>query len=950
MKPVRTVSPLRVVLAVASLAALASAQSAKCLGRENAAFARALLEAGFDDLAEGMTGVTEASDPGGANDFTQFLEVQAVKLDLRQLRAAREADPLRRKDLIVDIIEEKSQFVANNSRTKVAELVRASLPDTYLSLGEAIAQALQRVAPDQSIGLREEGQTHFLQGEAAQQERIDRFQSQIREVSGTDPYALAQLRLAKYNQAKLFYFHALLFPDGSAEQDEWLARANQAFSDYGLDFGETQSAFEGIVFQGLIFKRLGDLDAALTAFSDAIGLRETYVQDDDGVYDAPPLTVDIVSWAVLERARILAEQKRERELLEMTRDFFRSMPDALVSLRGLNVLLAQVRAEETLGEREAFRADAERLVAADPSGPFGSEARRLLAELPGAIGPAQLLKIAESFKDSREWGRALDSCRLAREAAVGSKEESEIGGESFWLEGVIFSSGDEPRLHEAVVAFELVHQLYPTCKRAPEALYWAAKTCKRLNEQERRNFYRVRENERMSTLARAFPNHPQASDAVLLEFGQLEDDGEFARAIEGYLTVRQGSKAYEKSQFQAGNAMFKFAKQLARDGQHGEADAQFATAEEQLQSALRLLDEAQAKELDETRQAAFAEDAFNARGVLCQLYLETARAADVEPLLAEAEQRYAGDSRKTSKLWALRIQSKLGQGEIDAAIGLLDGLAQSDPRSPGIPGAAALIARALDQQAVDLITREPGAPRAKDLWRKAAGYYKLSIRGDSGEVSVAGDDVLQIANRLYAINLTFNGLPETAETFVDWDGPVKEPQLWLDALALYERLLASSSGLGLRIEIAQARTLAILGRMEEADESYARIFDRYQVIDKDKKLIEDVVRNQPELIEAYLEFGVAEQCVGNESGARDKLSRARTVFDGLEKNAARDSRLWWQTRYWKIRALCEGSDYKSAGILLRDTQRTTAQDFDGGRFGLREKFEALEKEIAKKSR
>ena len=931
----------------AGIAVPAAAQSSAVLGRDNAAFARALADEGFDDLAEGMSRVIQTQP--GLEGTDEGLEIEALALNLRQMRAQREPDPLKRRDLLIQIIADKNGFVEGHSRTRSAEYVRGAMPESYLQLGETLTAAIDAEADlAKQTELREDGLRRFTEAEKLIEDRIERLEERASEGSISASYAERQLAIASYGLARTRYFHALLYNDGDPEQKKVLEEAIDGFSNFALDYGDFLQSYEGLVYQGLCDKRLGDTDLALDDFDGAIALREGYVADAQGVYGAPPEAVDIVSWAVQEKMRLLNELEEPGRSLEVADDYFKTLPDPLQAARGLAVLFGAARAHQELGDLDAARDAAQKLIELDPEGQYGAQGRRLISELIGGrsddLDAAGMLEVAETLSSQGENDRALDFCRRARMRAQAKAEEAKAIADSYLMAGTIYYRQD--RLHEASIAFDTAAEL-ATDARGGDALWKAVNAYKTLHAQERRPFYEKRVQDRMRQLANRYPNHPRAAYAQLIEGQLLEGQGEWQKALDLYLQIKPGSQGYEEGQYRAGNALYMLYRDQRSAGQEAEATANLTKAEQQLRSSMELLDKAEKDTLDRELQEGFRTLEFAARGLLCDLLIQTDRAAEVDSLLADAETRYGTDESRIAKVWSLRIKAKQGQGKLDEAIALFESLLQKDPDAPGVTASAAVLANALDTAGVALLESDPTA--AAELWQKAAHYYGVSIDPQlEGKESLRSDTVGEIAERLYAMGLFFNGVPETADTFVDWQETPKDPSLWERAAKIYEKLLALAPST--RTTIQLARTYGLLGRMDEAAALYGRVFDRVQLVESgaSKRFDPRVVRSNPEYITYYLESGVAEHVAGMAEKNKDRQSRAVLIFQRMLDNTEQGSRLWWQSKYHQIRSLYDVGDYPNAKLAMKDVKRTNSDKFDEGKYGLQPRFEALEKELQKK--
>jgi hypothetical protein len=151
-----------------------------------------------------------------------------------------------------------------------------------------------------------------------------------------------------------------------------------------------------------------------------------------------------------------------------------------------------------------------------------------------------------------------------------------------------------------------------------------------------------------------------------------------------------------------------------------------------------------------------------------------------------------------------------------------------------------------------------------------------------------------------------------------------------------------------RTQINLCRAQGFLGRFEEAAAGYARLFERESFADPVARTINpEAMRAKPELAFAYLEWGVCERETGVAQHANDRLSRASSIFESLVLATAAETQLWWQAKFFQLQVLVDRGEYQIADIGLRSLERNWP-DFDGGKHGLKERFQRLGQELAKK--
>lgn len=933
------------------LATGAAGQGSAVLGQDNATFARKLYEIGYRDLAEKLCQVIAAK--GASADQNELLEVRSLGFDFALEAARREPDLLKRKAAIQAVIVEKGEFIKGIARTRAAEYARASLPDDYRQLGETLTAILkdQKTDPATAAGLRQEGLQLFAEAEKELEERLERFDGERQETGSRAVYAARQYELAMFGLGQTYYFRSLLYAPEDPERKKVVKKAVGAFEDFGLEFPESLNAYVAAIYEGLCHRDNGDTRRALAAFDGALDLTKTYRPLDEGQFDVPADASDIISQAALQKVLLLKQAKRNDEADQAAEEFFRSIPDPWGTSHALPLAVARAEALVAAGKQDKAQEICNQVIERAPESPWANNARDLLAKFgsTGTMAPDQLLKIAQDQVVRGEFSRALQFCRNALVLARGTNEKDDIGAAAYDLIGIAYLRQARPL--EAVIAFDAAAELFPSGKRAPELLYKAARLYLDLAAKEKRAFFRKRATDRMRQLATKYPGHPLAAKVVIADGQGLESDDKWNEAIEIYKNVPKDSPVHAEAQYRLGFCFYAQARQTKADANASaqakkEAEGRIEEARTTLVRARATAEERAAETLDSAEQRELLDVAFNALSLEIQVLVDTHRGGETEALLAEGEQKYGADEGRRALIWGLRIQSLLEQRRFEEAIAVFEPLQLASPDAAGTTAAAFQLAIALDQAAA----AEPG--QARELWHKAAIYYQQSVRAVlEGRAPLDFERLDAVANRLLALGLHFNGVPETADTFVDWEGTPGAPELWQGAERMYVFMLSQGPSQRRQIQLARARGL--LGRYEESADAYARIFDTTKVIVREGQQVRidpQVTRNNPELIAAFLEYAVAEHRAGVASGEKNRMERAAQSIGDLVvalRNTSPDGRIFWQLKYAQARSLYDRGLYPDAKLLVEDIERTT-NDFDQGKFGYKEKLLKLKEELLKK--
>ncbi|MCC6408242.1 MAG: hypothetical protein IT453_13850 [Planctomycetes bacterium] len=942
------VRPLVWAVCGALFTSAALAQNDRSLAKDDLAFAREIARNGYPDLAGDFLDVFEKKHKANRDDM---LAVEALRLDLREESAYREPEARKRLELLEALVKEKESFAADHSDLPLVEDMISRLPDLYRNVGELTTSILHD-EPDakDADALKKRSRRLFERALLDLHERVAALSERRsnQDLDAIDAELERQYMLASYNLARTHYFHALVLDAKSEEQRENVDQALAVLLDFQLDFADSLLCYEGYIYEGLCHQLVGSTDAALESFDSAIRLRESYERAASGVYALPPEAADLISNAVHQKIALFSAKPDPAQVIATAEDFLATIPDALRTYRGATILIAAAEAYREKGDAAAVEAAAKRLIEVDPRGPGGERGRLLLRE-GGAtqIVATDSLKLAEAAAGRGEFDRAIELAQEAALLANGTKNEQDAGAQAGVLIGALYAQ--KGQMHEAAAAWDTAAERYAKGKDAPECLWRAINAYLTLGGQEKTNFYRDRARARMNELSARYREHPYASQAAFIEGQELEQERRYAAAAELYERIATQGAGSEEALYRAGQAWSKAAREaFSAKKKQQDAPALAAKAEERLRNSIPALETAAAGTLDRNTQERLLSLAFSARVGLANLYMldGVGRAADALPLFADAENRFAKDPTKLATSRRVRMKALQLSGRVDDAIAILDACLRADPALKGMAAACASLAQALDARASEVEHDDPLSAEVERLRRRAAEYYDLALKSESpGPDGLEDAEVELISNRLLALALQFNGVPADAETFIDAGARRPAPDAFEQALHGFEALAKRRPSV--RTDILIGRTLAFLGRWPDAAARYGELFAREPYVDLEKREIApDKLRSRPELMPAALEWAACERQTGAPKSDADRLGRASAILEALVLVAKPASRSWWQAKYYQMRVLLDRGEYDVAAIALRSIRRNYPE-FDESQYGVREKFLALDEELAR---
>lgn len=927
-----------------AISSAALAQSPAVLGKNDTAFAMALKRAGLTDLAERLLKTIESS---GKASPEEAIGLKALHLDLRLEIALRETDPAKRKDLLRVILQEKEDLVTQYKGRPVAEDVRNTLPDIYRNLVDAITASIAREKDTDLIAqLQKEGSDVCTRAEDALKARIKELTDSASDAQEVQDQLLA----ARFNLPRMMYFHALLYPKAEFRRQDLLTQAIKGFQEFGLDYSDFLQNYEALILEGLCHKELGQVADAKAAFKDAFKFPETLgvEKDTKGFYALSQEMADTVSEGALQSMNVMLEEKDAAGALAIAKEFLDVTPGPFETRRGLAILAAKAEAHLALNDTRSAGDAADLLVKEDERGPWGAKGREIQGRLLGS-GPLDAKRATAIARAAFERGddkKALQLMRQVVETLKGDPEAAKNGPDAYLFIGSIYARRGFD--HEAAFAFDEGAERFPNSDLAAELVFQSIQRYIQINKDDRRPAYKKRIDERMKTLATKYPNSERAQGAVMIEGDQASAEKRYLDAAEQYSKVQPSSKAsYLDAQCRTAEMYFKHAIEVLGPDptKAAEVKTYVGQSEPIFKKVINDVEAAIKKTLAFDEIARLEAIGLRARTFLAQLFLRTDRPADVLTMLEGSDERYATNADALSRFWSFRIQALEKLGRLDEAVAKLDDLARKDPKSKAIAAAAPIVATALDQQA---LTQETAGKKAEAtaLYKKAAKYYAMGARamlaGDAPRV----EDVERVANRLFALGMTLNEVPETQNTFVGWDPKMtKDPELFRLASELFESSLKIKPSTKSRASLGSI--YGFLGNWDKASTTFAELFENQPLLGGTPKRVNiPAAKNNPHLLVALFEQGVAENSLGLANNERDRFLAAQAIFDALIKVYQADGWNWWHAQYYAIKNRADAGQYVQAKTDLNDLERKS-NDL-GVKHGLGPAFEKLKAELATK--
>lgn len=918
------------------------------LGRDDLDFARALVEAGMPELGQKVCDAVAADATRSSDDR---IEAAGVRVDLAMEVAMRERNMEKRVELLKDALSARKKFLADNAGSSAAEKMGAQGPRTYLMLGDSILNAVKAEKDEaKAATLRDLGRELLKEGLKSVNARITELEP-LRDNEAT----AAEYAGAVFDAARIKYFRAMLNGPKDVARETELEDVIRAFGSFSIAHGDQLAAYEGFVLQGLCEIELGRPDDAIDNFTGAINLRDAYEVKNGRFIDMEPATVNLIAAATIERGKLQGKLAKVDEARETFKEFLDKMPSDADPEAFMLIKISMAETLNQAGASDEAAKLAQSLVDADPNGYFGARARELLSAGGGGattLGASDLARVAEqqaSRNTEEDFQAALETIRKARAmqtAVAGSPAETDL----LMLMGRVQAA--RGMFHEAVTAFDLVAQ-FGDKESIPDALSRAVQIDIQLYAQEKKAFYQKRNGDRLRRLSSEFPNHPASTYARFFGARQLEAEKKFLEAADAYSKMEKGTPSYEESLFRAGYCYQQELDRVHRESKDKKADVSgLATkAEQMLKLVIDSIEPARKATLDTKRLASLDKISFDARVSLASLYLHSAvnRDKDALPVIDAAEVEAKDDTERVNTIWRLRMQGLRALGKLDEAEKALETLMKRAPDSKATGVAAGMLARDLDTNAKELRDKNPNSPDLPALNAKIARYYIAAVNASlSGRSSISVSDTIKIIDRVYDLAFDLNNLPLDVSTFLGVDrNKLPKPELFQQLAELYKRAL--ERGPSYRAEARLARCYGFLGRWEDVNHTLQRLFENENFVSDQRSVSKAVYDAKPELMNAWVEWGYAEREIGIARNDLELTNHARFIAEVVCRSLTPTKyEMWWRGKYLQIRCLLDAGAYDQADVALRDLERST-NDFDEGKYGLRDGFKEMAKEAALKA-
>ncbi len=772
---------------------------------------------------------------------------------------------------------------------------------------------------------------------------------------------------ARLELPRVMIDHAKISGVDEIARKKLLTAANALLVDFEFDFGDRPIAFEAMLEGGKCLTELGDYKQAESKLRATFALRKRLAE---AKIKPNEYHNKIIFGAYIALAQALMRAGKLNEAKTFIDD--RLKEDKTLEKEWAGPALKLEKADILFKMRDSAGAMslATEVMNKDPNGRWGFLAKEKMkrwGEGGGTIrfSPEQMMQAADLSYDREQFRDALRDYRRCIESASTDAEKKKYLASAYLKMGDCFKA--LKRNYEAAVVYEKVFTLFPDDQNAAKACFEAVRcyatefdlSGDKRDDDQKEKF--------LSVLAARWPKDPSARNINFVKAEKLENQGDLKGAAELFRQVGEDAEAYEAALVRTGYCYY------ADASKKYDKNPKDAAVQKEVKDELRLAEDALTKMLAraaDPSKAPSTPEAQKKRAGLIQIanqqlayiYMHDSVGKTKEALefLTKVAKDIPPDDERIAKIWATQIQAYLGLKQVDEAIKVLDLLFDKYPDAPAIARACKSVAIKLDEATNEMIKAKADQAKINENLKKISKYYAKWLNlAPALNMRITMQDVLSVAETLYMIAKQINGLDENMVSFLDLKGrQLTERQYFLDAAYVHALLTEGKVGklpdrdrIVLMTRLARCYSFIATSADDwnKAKDQYENIMKTYKVLTPQGILESSVLQAHRELLGVYLEEGYVYHELGKkDSKLKFQFDNASTVFSNVLRVVQKDSEPWWQGKFMVIQVLFDRgaeADLKLAKIGLENLERDSDGKFDNGKFGMKDKFLELKKQI-----
>ncbi|RPH50448.1 MAG: hypothetical protein EHM91_02020 [Planctomycetota bacterium] len=926
---------------------------AQAQDRDDSELARVLAQRGWFDLAEEICDRLEKGSSKGIANY--------IRAEIKLGQVDREVEFEKASKGLAEAVDLLKKFLADSPNHPMALEAQTSIGWVQGRKGRLAVEAIDM---ESDASKHAELQKLAIQAYAdAGKFYADTIEKLKKDKSEKAQDSLMDCRLAL---PRIMIDHARISSVDDGTKKKLLTQANALLVDFEFDFGDRPIAFEAMLEGGKCLTELGDYKQAESKLRATFALRKRLAE---AKIKPNEYHNQIIFGAYVALAQALQRAGKLNEAKTFVDNTLKEDKTLEKEWGGPALQVEKAEILFKMKDVSGAMAMANQIMAKNPNSRWEAIAKDKMRRWGegGAVirfSPKQMMTAADSSLDRDNFRDALRDLRRCIEACSTDAEKTEFMPPAYYKMGQCFQA--LRRNYEAAAAYEKVFTLFPKNEE------YAAKACYEtvrcysteftLSGDKRDDDLKEKF---LSVLAANWPKNPAARNIKFVQAEKLENAGDLKGAADLYRQVGEDAEAYEAAQVRQGYCYY------ADASKKWEKSPKDPNVQKEVKESLRNAEEALTKFLARAADPSKAPptpEAQKARTNLVQvanqqiayIFMHDAVGKTKEALefLAKTAKDIPVEDERIAKIWATQIQAYLALKQTDEAIKVLELMFDKYPDVPAIARACKSVAIKLDEQVGEMMKAKADQAKINENLRKISRYYAKWLNlAPALQMRITMADVLSVAETLYMIGKTLNGLDENQISFLDLKGKsISERQYFLDAAFVHALLTEGKVGkLPDRDRIVLmtrlARSYSFIAQDAEgwskAKDHYENIMKTYKAVTPQGVLDGAVLGQHRELLGVYVELGYVYVELGKASKQKFQLDNASTVFSNVLRVVQADSEPWWQSKLMVLQVLYERgaeSDLKLAKVGLDNLERSNPT-FDNGKFGMKEKFLDLKSKI-----
>lgn len=846
--------------------------------------------------------------------------------------------------------------------------------------GEKIIEQIRKEASAEKVtALRAEGEKAFQAATKYFAERRDELRKNA-EAQGRDLKEDNDYQVASYALPNTYLSFAYLYPPGDSNREARLRSADSRFEEYVLDGPEGQMAYyDAYVKWGNARRDLGKPDEAVDCYQQALELLYFRDQDTGEKHVLPPNDADLTAnakfliiEAVTEASRMWNQKKQYDQVIQFYTDVRIAMPQLeRESLRALELVYEAAVAYEGLGKKDQAKIEAKRVFKAAPADTaVGAEARDLMTRLGESIESSEevtLIQVVGSIErhlSDGNYPEAIRAFQQSRDRWRGTLAEKKFWGDLLVRGGIAYQLAG--RSLEAYLLYTEVGERFPNFDKSKEALKQAVVEACKVWKTTKAAWGEPLAQEPLDKLNSAFSDAPETQEAQqmflqtqLLVGGKKQID--LAKIGEDQL------KTLSKTEPKFGRIVYDTALRYYRSGQAALNDSKLRgdipTARDGAERCFDLyLEWAKAQQTIDAAEIAKIEERTIATYVAkAEMWLWDPGSAVEKSLnyLQQLEEKVAKApaiaKAKFTDIEKLKTRAYLKQNKLDQAMLVADGMYTKEPTSPK----TAWTLKRIADVSYNMMRAEKDAKKKESLAESGLKYYKnWVVSCDKQQAQLSSAEYNEVADRVFQFGLIKNNVawPESRTYFsVDIskfshaESAQMAADLYLKALAANE--VSPSNGFVIpEVRYKRGQILGLLLKFKDLAAEYAQIVKDSDLIDQENKIVRPTTNRKAlflnETLVNDLAWANAQLALQGDKDAAKEAQRLASyvIASTTPKGNAEPKFDFWYARYVTVFSMVKNGERALAQEQLKDYRRTD-RDLDNGKFGFKEKFEALEQQL-----